>query len=452
MTDGLEKNQLYRAEIEGYSSDGSGVARINGRAVFVARAAKGDDCEIRILKATNAAAWGKIERMFESSPDRAAPKCPYFGKCGGCDFQHITYAAETEAKRQRVEDCLRRIGGQDIKVGEIIAADSAERYRNKAQFPVGEGGRIGFYRERTHDVVDVEDCLIQSESASAAAGAVREWMKKYSIPAYDERTRRGTMRHVYVRTAGNGDALVCLMANADRLPKTRELVDAILAAAPETVGIVLGINTRSGNVILAENYRTLYGRDFLTDTLCGLEFRLSVPSFYQVNRAQAERLYGKAVEFAGLTGRETVLDLYCGTGTITLIMAKNAKKAIGAEIVPEAIADARENAARNGVENAEFFCGDASDAAKRFAAEKMRPDVAVVDPPRKGLAGDVVDSIAEMEPPRVVYVSCDPATLARDVKRFSERGYRLEKAAAVDLFPRTRHVETVVLMSRVEGK
>ena len=452
MTASLEKNQLYRTAIEGYSSDGSGVARIGGRAVFVARAAKGDDCEIRILKVTSGAAWAKIERMFEKSTDRTEPDCPYFGKCGGCDFRHITYAAEAEAKRRHVEDCLRRIGGQDISVDEIIAADSAERYRNKAQFPVGEGGKIGFYRERTHDVVDVEKCLIQSESTNAVAAAVRAWMKKCKVQAYDERTGKGLVRHIYVRTAGNGEALICVMASGTSLPKTRELIDDILTAVPETVGIVLGTNTRRDNVIMAEKYKTLYGQDFLTDMLCGLEFRLSVPSFYQVNRRQAEKLYMKAVEFAGLTGRETVLDLYCGTGTITLIMSKFAGRVIGADIVPDAIDDARENAKRNGIENSEFFCGDASDVAARFKSDGLRPDVVVVDPPRKGLAEDVIAAAAEMSPSRVVYVSCDPATLARDVKRFSERGYVLRKAVAVDLFPRTRHVETVVLMSRVEDK
>ena len=273
-------------------------------------------------------------------------------------------------------------------------------------------------------------------------------MQSCRVAGYDEKTGRGLVRHLYIRSNAAGESLVCVLVNGDKLPKEDRLVTLLRDACPKCTGIVLGTNTKKGNVILGDRYRTLWGSDRLEDTLCGKTFRLSVPSFYQVNRIQAERLYAKAIEFAGLTGQETVLDLYCGAGTITLALSDHAKKVLGAEIVPEAIDDARENAARNGVKNAEFFCGDASDVAKKLARENLRPDVITVDPPRKGLAADVVESIAEMQPQRVVYVSCDSATMARDVKRLADLGYTAQRACAVDMFPRADHVEAVCLLTK----
>ena len=273
-------------------------------------------------------------------------------------------------------------------------------------------------------------------------------MKRYKIPAYDEATGRGLIRHVYVRTNRRGESLCCVVANGRKVPREAELAALVLAAAPKTLGVVLNVNTKKGNVILGDQYRTLWGQDFLMDTLCGLEFRLSAPSFYQVNRDQAEVLYAKALEFAALTGEETALDLYCGAGTITLCLAGRARRVIGSEIVPAAIRDAKENAERNGVTNAEFFCGDAADTAAELAAQGLRPDVITVDPPRKGLAPEVAASAAAMGPERIVYVSCDPGTLGRDVKLFAEQGYRAVRAAAVDMSPGTRHVETIVLLQR----
>jgi len=327
--------------------------------------------------------------------------------------------------------------------------DDPWHYRNKAQFPVAKGA-IGFYRARSHEVIDVPDCLLQSEAAGRLRTAVKDWMAKYAVPAYDERAKTGLVRHVYVRTNRAGRSLCCLLVNGRGVPREAELIRALRDAEPGLAGVVLGVNQKHNNVILGDSYRTLWGEDTLTDTLCGLTFRLSVPSFYQVNPDQTEVLYGKAVELAGLTGAETVLDLYCGIGTIGLAMARRARAVWGAEVVPEAVDDAVANAARNGITNARFLCADAGEAARRLAAEGVRPDVICVDPPRKGLAGDVVDTIADMAPDRVVYVSCDPATLGRDVKRFAGRGYVLRQAQAVDMFPRTQHVETVVLLSKGE--
>lgn len=441
----LEKNNIYTARIEGYSSEGLGIARIDGQVVFVHGAVRGELCRVLVMKVLKNAAFGKVTELLEPSPERREPDCPYYGRCGGCDFRHLSYREELWAKRQRVQDALTRLGGSDVEVEEILGAADPLYYRNKSQYPVS-AGKVGFYRARTHDVVDIEHCLIQKPQADAAAAALRDYMRDFAVPSYDEKTGRGLLRHLYVRTNRRGESLVCVLAKGERLPREEELVGRLRRAVPDCVGVVLGVNTRRGNTILGERYRTLWGADTLEDELCGLTFRLSVPSFYQVNRDQAEVLYRKAVEYAGLTGGELVVDLYCGAGTITQVMAGGAGRVIGAEIVPEAIEDARENARRNGIENVEFFCGDAAQLAADFAGRGLRPDVICVDPPRKGLAPEVIAAAAQMAPQCVVYVSCDPGTLGRDVKRFAEYGYRVQRAAACDLFPGTRHVETVCLL------
>ena len=448
----LAKNQEHTVTIEGYGEGGMGVARIDGRVVFVHGALRGEKCRVLILKTLKSVAFAKVLEVLEPSSERITPDCPYFPRCGGCTYRHIRYEEELRLKKQRVQDNLSRIGGSDVTVEEILGAQDTLRYRNKAQYPVSKDGAVGFYRARTHEVIECEHCLLVKPEADAAAEALREYMQSCRVAGYDEKTGRGLVRHLYIRSNAAGESLVCVLVNGDKLPKEDRLVTLLRDACPKCTGIVLGTNTKKGNVILGDRYRTLWGSDRLEDTLCGKTFRLSVPSFYQVNRVQAERLYAKAIEFAGLTGQETVLDLYCGAGTITLALSDHAKKVLGAEIVPEAIDDARENAARNGVKNAEFFCGDASDVAKKLARENLRPDVITVDPPRKGLAADVVESIAEMQPQRVVYVSCDSATMARDVKRLADLGYTAQRACAVDMFPRADHVETVCLLSKLRAK
>ena len=444
----LEKGSVYTAVIDGYSSEGLGIARVNGAVVFVPHAVRGEEIDLRITKVMKTSCAGEIVKIHDPSPERMEPECPYAGKCGGCAYRHLTYPEELWAKRQRVQDALTRIGGLDLTVEEILGAKNPEHYRNKSQYPVGADGSIGFFQARTHKVVPIRRCLIQTEAADRTAQAVGEWMRRYKISAYDETTGKGLVRHVCVRVNRKGESLCCVVVNGNKVPREPELAAYVTAAVPHTVGVLLNSNTRRGNVILGDKYRTLFGRNYLMDTLCGLEFKLSMPSFYQVNRDQAEMLYGKALEFAGLTGNETVLDLYCGIGTITLCLAKAAKRVIGAEIVPPAIRDAKENALRNHIENAEFFCGDAADIAAKLESDGLRPDVVTVDPPRKGLAPEVIASVAAMGPEKVVYVSCDPATLGRDVKIFREFGYEAKRAAAVDMFPGTAHVETVVLLSR----
>ena len=448
----LEKNRIYRAHIDGYSSQGLGIARIDGQVVFVHGAVRGETCDVLVMKVLKNAAFGKIAALAEPSPARRQPDCPYYGRCGGCDFRHMSYEEELWAKRARVQDALTRIGGAEVTVEEILGAEQPLHYRNKSIYPISPAGEVGFYRARSHQVVHVEHCLIQKPEADALAQAVRDYIARFQVEPYNEATGRGLLRHLYVRTSCRGESLACLLVNGSRLPHEQELVDMLRAAAPKTCGVVLGENTRRGNAILGDRYRTLWGRDYLTDTLCGLELRLSVPSFYQVNHDQAQRLYEKALEYAGLTGRELAVDLYCGAGTITQVLARRARHVIGGEIVPEAIRDAEDSARRNGVENVEFLCGDASRLAAELRQRGLRPDVICVDPPRKGLAPDVVEAAASMRPGRIVYVSCDPATLARDVARFVPLGYCPVRACAVDLFPGTAHVETVCLLSKLQSK
>ncbi|MCI8474392.1 MAG: 23S rRNA (uracil(1939)-C(5))-methyltransferase RlmD [Oscillospiraceae bacterium] len=434
--------------IHAYGSDGQGVSRLpDGMTCFVSGALRGETCLVQLDKVGKTCAWGHVQELLEPSPARQEPDCPHFPSCGGCALRHMTYPEELEFKRQKVSDCLTRIGGCQTPVSVIYGAKNTDRYRNKVQFPIS-GSSIGFYAAGTHAVTDVEDCLLQPQSSARLRRALKEYMALYQVPAYDERTGRGLLRHLYVRSNQAGESLCCLLCNGKSLPHEPQLVETLRQAEPSLKGIVLGVNERKTNVILGDSYRTLWGQDHLMDHMCSLSFRLSVPSFYQVNTPQAELLYGLALDYAALTGTETALDLYCGIGTITLCLARRARRAIGAEIVPQAIADAKANAQRNGIENTEFFCGDASQIAARLAQEGTRPHVITVDPPRKGLAGDVVSSIACMAPERVVYISCDPATLARDVHRFAQEGYLLQKAAAVDLFPRTPHVETVALLKK----
>jgi 23S rRNA (uracil1939-C5)-methyltransferase len=450
----IKKNAVFTVTVEGYTHEGDGVAHIDGRVVFIKGALSGEQCEIKILKDGKNIVYARLEKLLAPSPSRIAPQCPNFGKCGGCDFLHMDYAEELRLKLRRVEDALRRIGGLNVKVTGIVGADSIVNYRNKAIYAVGksEGRAItGFFRERSHDIVPTEKCLIQTDVSDRASAAVRRWMDRYCVPAYNEELRSGVVRHVFCRYAfAVKKALVTVVSYEKTLPHPEALVGEIRRRCPETAGVVLNVNRTRGNTVLTGEFLTLWGDDFIVDELNGLKFKLSPRSFYQINSAQAEKLYGKALEYAALTGSETVLDLYCGTGTITLIMAGRVKYAVGAEIVEAAISDAWENAAMNGIENVDFIYADAGDAARELKTKGVLPDVVVVDPPRKGLSPTVIDTVSDLSPARVVYVSCDPATLARDLKIFETKGYKAVEATAFDMFPRCAHVECVVLMSRVK--
>ena len=375
--------------------------------------------------------------------------------CGGCDFWHIDYEEECRLKADRVRQTLNRIGGENLEEVPLLSAPTCYGYRNKAQYPVSsQKGRVyaGFFRAGTHQVVENPRCLILPEETDQVKKIVIDYVNHYGISAYDEAAQKGLLRHIYVRRgAVSGQVLVCLVVNGRRLPHWEDLVQR-LKAVPGFTSLVLAVNTRPGNAILGDEFITLYGPGYIEDTLCGLNFRLSPRSFYQVNHHQAQRLYEAAIAQAEITKDDLVLDLYCGVGTITLAMAKAAGKVIGVEVVEQAVVDAKENAERNGIGNAEFFCGDAGKAALELESKGIRPDVIVVDPPRKGLNADTIEALHRMAPRRIVYVSCDPATLARDVALLKERGYQLKNAMAADLFPRCAHVESIVcLQQKVYG-
>ena len=447
----LEKNGIYETTVVDYTAEGQGVAKIEGCAVFIPNAIAGELCRVRIEKVGKTWAAGKIVEILEKSPRRVQRECPISSSCGGCDFWHMDYEEETRLKADRVRQALNRIGGENLSEIPILSAPTCHGYRNKAQYPVSSkkgSAYAGFFRAGTHQVVENERCLILPEETDKVKKLVIDYVNHYRITAYDETTHKGLLRHIYVRRgAVSGQVLVCLVVNGRKLPHTEDLIDR-LQKVPGFTTLVLSVNTRPGNAVLGDEFITLYGPGYIEDTLCGLDFRLSPRSFYQVNHHQAQRLYEAAIAQAEITTDDLVLDLYCGVGTITLAMAKAAGKVIGVEVIEAAVQDARDNAKRNGIENAEFFCGDAGKAALELEAKGIRPDVVVVDPPRKGLSADAIEAMAKMSPRRIVYVSCDPATLARDVALLKEKGYALKNAMAADLFPRCAHVESIVCLCK----
>ena len=447
----LEKNKIYEAEIVDYTSEGQGVAKVEGCAVFIPNAIVGEVCHIRIEKAAKTWASGKIVEILERSEHRVNRACPVAKLCGGCAFHHMDYEEESRLKAERVRTCMNRIGGEALEQVPILAAPTCEGYRNKAQYPVSvKKGKAyaGFFRAGSHDVVETGRCMILPEESDAVKDIVVDYVNQYRVMPYDEKTHKGLLRHIYVRRGVvSGQVLVCLVLNGRRLPKPEVLIER-LKKVPGFTTLVVSVNTKQGNVVLGDEFITLYGPGYIEDTLCGLTFRLSPRSFYQVNHHQAQRLYETAIEKAQITKEDTVLDLYCGVGTITLAMAKAAGKVIGIEVVPQAVEDAKDNAMRNGITNAEFLCADAGQAALELEKQGVHADVVVVDPPRKGLNADTIEALHRFSPRRIVYVSCDPATLARDVALLKERGYQVKDVTAADLFPRCAHVETIVLLGR----
>lgn len=447
----LIKNKVYDATVCDYTAEGQGIAKIDGCVVFIPNAIAGETYHVRIEKAQKTWAAGKIVEILEKSPHRVNRECPVAKLCGGCDFWHMDYEEETRLKAERVRQALERIGGEALDSIPILSAPDCYGYRNKAQYPVAsQKSRVyaGFFKAGTHQVVENNRCLILPEETDLVKKLVIDYVNHYRITAYDETTEKGLLRHIYVRRgAVSNQVLVCLVVNGRKLPHPQTLIEK-LKTVPGFTTLVLSVNTKKGNTVLGDEFITLYGPGYIEDTLCGLTFRLSPRSFYQVNHHQAQRLYEAAIAQAQITKDDLVLDLYCGVGTITLAMAKAAGKVIGVEVVEQAVVDARENAKRNGIENAEFFCGDAGKAALELEARGVHPDVVVVDPPRKGLSADTIEALAKMQPRRIVYVSCDPATMARDVALLRARGYSLQSAQAADLFPRCAHVESIVCLCR----
>jgi 23S rRNA (uracil1939-C5)-methyltransferase len=450
----IAKNDLIRLTITALTSEGDGVARTeDGVVVFIPDTAPGDIVEALILKVKKNIAYAKVSRVIEPSPDRIDADCPAASRCGGCVYRHLSYEAELRAKRRKVLDAVTRIGKLDgLLVKDIIPSENIDGYRNKAMIPVGldREGRVvmGFYSRHSHRIAPCINCRLSPPVFNRITEVVYAFLCGRPSLVYTPANRSG-VRHLYLRyAAATGDVMVCVVAGKRNFADDTILYNSLIEKFPEVKSIVVNVNPDDTNVILGRKTVTVYGCDTISDTLCGLRFELSAPSFYQVNHDQAERLYAKAREYAALTGGEALLDLYCGTGTIGLSMARDCRELIGVEIVPEAVANAQRNAARNDIGNARFLCGDASAAAEKLREEGTAPDVIVVDPPRKGLTPELIDTIAGMQPDRVVYVSCDPATLARDLSLFAEKNYSVEEITPVDMFPRTAHVESVCRLTR----
>ena len=450
----LKKNDIIKLKISSMTAQGSGVGRTeDGIVVFVPMSAVGDELEVRLLKLKKTYAYGKLESIITPSPSRIEPDCDAFSRCGGCVYRHIDYNSEIEIKYNRVKDAAERIGGfEGLRINPTVPNDRVDRYRNKAQLPAcmtDSGVDFGFYASRSHRVIPCSDCLLQPESFNRIARIVAEFMNATNQTVYDERTGRGKLRHLYIRYAEMTDELmVCLVVNGNGLKREDMLADALKKEFGNLKSLIVNSNKENTNVILGDKNRVVFGSDYITDELCGKKFKLSPLSFYQVNRGQAEKLYKLAASYADLKGGEVLLDLYCGTGTIGLTMADRCKELIGVEIIADAVRDAEENARLNNVGNARFICSDASSAAQKLRQEGISPDVVIIDPPRKGCDSALIDTIVSMKPERVVYVSCDPETLARDLKQFAENNYSVEELTPVDLFSRTPHVETVAKLTR----
>ncbi len=450
----LQKNQIAELTITGMTAEGAGVGRVGAEAVFVPLSAPGDRIRAKIVKTAKNYAFGKLIEILSPAPSRIEADCPVFAQCGGCCFRHIRYEEECRLKEDRVREALSRIGGiADPLLEPILAAPSRDGCRNKALLPLGldrEGNlQMGFYARNSHRIVNCNACRLQPEEFTAAMEAFRQWAKLYGDPVYEEASHKGKMRRLYLRKAEEtGEVSVCVVVNGNGLHHEAELLQALREALPKLSGFQINIQRERTNVALGTKYRTVFGKEALEDRLCGLTFSISPASFYQVNHHQAQRLYEKAAEYAGLTGKETLLDLYCGAGTIGLSMAHAARELIGVEIVPKAVENAKENAEKNHIQNARFLCADAEEAAAVLKREGLSPDVVILDPPRKGCTPELIRTVSSYSPEKIVYVSCDPATLARDLKQFGQLGYPLQKACPVDMFPATAHVETVVLMSR----
>lgn len=451
----MKKNDIAQIEITALTSEGSGVGRHAGMAVFVPKTAVGDVIEARIVKVLSSYAYGIIERVIKPSPDRIENDCPVFGKCGGCVYRHISYEAELSAKERIVRDAFERIGGLSPSFLPICGSDKTERYRNKLQMPLAktdDGIISGFFSERTHRVIPVDDCRLQPEIFSEIVEFIKEQCRTLKISVYNEKAHEGVLRHIYLRR-GHASGEICAVLVAKRkIPEFRKLGGELTRKFPDITGVVLNINPERTNVILGEREITLCGKSCISDTMCGVRFEIAPKSFYQVNTPQAEKLYAQAAEFAGIGEHsgKTLLDLYCGIGTIGLSISDKSENLIGAEIVPEAVENARRNALLNGFDNAEFICADAARAAAELAERGLRPDVIVLDPPRKGCDEDTLSACVKMLPERIIMISCNPATAARDCKLLAGNGYSIGKVRAFDLFPRTRHVECIVCIQKVD--
>lgn len=448
----VEKNKDYIIDITGMGSEGEGIGRVEGFTVFIQGALINEKVKAKIIKLSKNYAVGKLLEVVTPSKDRREPICSIYKRCGGCQLQHMSYEGQLDFKRSRVKDALERIGGlKNIEVKPVLGMGNHLRYRNKVQLPVGGKDKpvIGFYSPRSHDIIDMDKCYIQNEAADRVVKLTRDWMERYKIKPYDEASHSGLIRHIMVRQAyRTGETMVVLVTNGRKIPHVEEYIEAVRKNIENVTGILQNINTNETNVILGQENILLWGRETITDYIGRFEFNISPHSFFQVNPVQTEVLYNKALEFAGLTGNETVFDAYCGTGTISLFLADRAKKVYGVEIIPQAIENAKENARVNNITNAEFITGEAEKVIPELIEKGVRAEVVVVDPPRKGCDESLLHAIGDMTPDRIVYVSCDPGTLARDLAILTKMGYEAKEVQPVDMFPETAHVETVCLISK----
>ena len=454
MKESFKKNDMVTLEITDLGSSGEGIGKVDGFTLFVKDALIGDVIQAKIIKLKKNYGYGRLMEILTPSPSRVEARCPQARACGGCQIQPLAYEKQLEYKENKVKELLERVGKvQDYVMEPIIGMKEPWYYRNKAQFPVGktkEGEIVtGFYAGRTHSIIPVEECFIQHSLNQELMAIVRQWMQAYDVQPYNEASHTGLVRHIFTRIGKyTGEVMVCLVINGKKIPKEAELVEC-LKKVPGMTSICLNINREKTNVILGSTVKCLWGQPYITDKIGDIAYRISPLSFFQVNPIQTQKLYSTALEYAGLTGNETVWDLYCGIGTISLFLAKSAKKVYGVEIVPEAIADAKENAQLNGIENAEFFVGKAEEVLpEQYEKNGVYADVIVVDPPRKGCDEKLLQCMVQMAPKRIVYVSCDPATLARDLGFLEANGYKVEKVRCTDMFPHSTHVETVCLLSR----
>ncbi|MDD7795619.1 23S rRNA (uracil(1939)-C(5))-methyltransferase RlmD [Clostridium sp. 'White wine YQ'] len=452
----VEKNKEYILEVVSQGYEGEGIAKVDGFPIFVEGALKGEKIKVLVIKVKKTYAFGKLLEILEPSEDRETPICPIYKRCGGCTLQHMKYRGQLDFKKDRVKDCVSKIGklSEDL-VLDTIGAEYPYRYRNKVQLPVGliNGEiHIGFYAPRSHDIIDLKDCYIQDEAADKVVALTKEWMKKYNIqPATidGKYNPKGVLRHIMIRKGfKTGEVMIVPVTNSVEIPYKKEFIEVMKNNIEGLTSIVQNINDKETNVILGMRNNTLWGKDVITDYIGDFKFNISPLSFFQVNPMQTETLYSKALEFAELTGEEVVFDAYCGTGTITLFLSQKAKKVYGVEIVPQAIDDAWKNAKENNVENVEFFVGESETVIPELISKGVMADVVVVDPPRKGCEQSLLEAIANISPKRIVYVSCDPSTLARDLRILDDMGYSTKKVQPVDMFPQTAHVETVALITR----
>ena len=457
ISNNIKKNEHYYMTIHDLGNHGEGVGKVENFTLFVEGAIPGDEIEVRVVKVKKKYGYGKLIKIINPSPYRVEPICPITQKCGGCQIQHIQYEEQLKIKYKKVKDHLERIGGlKNVLIHPVIGMDHPYCYRNKALFPVGMSNgevQIGFFAPRSHNIMDMDQCYIQHPVTEKVIFLIREFITKYHLSIYDEKEHTGLLRHILVRTSWNTkEVLVCLVINGKKIPYADQLVQ-YLQQIPHIVGILLSINEERTNVALGEKIQVLWGKDYIVDSIGELQFHISPLSFFQVNPIQTKILYDKALEYAALTGEEVVWDAYCGIGTISLFLAQKAKCVYGVEIVDAAINNAKENAKLNHINNVEFFVGKAEEVIpQKLKEEGIKADVMVVDPPRKGCDSELLKTIVEMSPDRMIYVSCDSATLARDLKYLVEKGYAVKEVQPVDLFPQTMHVETVCLLSKLNAK